>query len=45
MEAEHGRNGSLVLVTVRFTTDNIFVILNPAGQITGLDFPIDGAVR
>ncbi|OUW28106.1 MAG: hypothetical protein CBD29_03955 [Synechococcus sp. TMED169] len=47
MEAEHGSNGSLVLVTVRFnrTTDNIFVILNPAGQITGLDFPIDGAVR
>jgi len=47
MEAEHGKNGSLVLVTVRFnrTTDNIFVILNPAGQITGLDFPIDGAVR
>ena len=47
MEAEHGSNGSLVLVTVRFNrmTDNIFVILNPAGQITGLDFPIDGAVR
>ena len=47
MEADHGSEGTLVLVETSFNrvTDNIFVILNSAHEITGVDFPIDSKVR
>lgn len=47
MEADHGSEGTLVLVETSFNrmTDNIFIILNSANDITGVDFPIDSKVR
>ena len=47
LEADHGSEGTLVLVETEFTrmTDNIFVILDKNNTITGVDFPIDAKVR
>ena len=47
LEADHGSEGTLVLVETEFTrmTDNIFVILDKNNTITGVDFPIDAQVR
>ena len=47
LEADHGSEGTLVLVETEFTrmTDNIFVILDKSNTITGVDFPIDARVR
>jgi len=47
VEAEQTADVRLVLVNVQFNrlSDNLFVILNGANQITGLDFPANPEVR